>query len=334
MLLLLYLQPMIKVAFLMDPLNSLNLKKDSTLAMIKEAQLRNFSIYYFTLDDLVIRQGAPYAKFAKIRLQESFLENFGNQSTNAANWYELDESQEQPLDSMQVIMMRKDPPFNMEYIYSTYYLERAEAKGTLVINRPSSLRDCNEKLFATHFPELTPELVVSRNSQILKEFFFQQKDVVFKKLDGMGGKSIFRVKGDDSNLNVIIETLTDNSSTQIMAQKYVPEIVEGDKRILMIDGEPLPWALARIPAAGESRGNLAAGGTGVGQLLSQSDKEIAKKLGPELRQRGLTFVGIDVIGDYLTEINVTCPTCIRELDQQFNANISADLMDCIENKLA
>ena len=218
-------------------------------------------------------------------------------------------------------------------IRDSYYLERAEAKGSLVINRPSSLRDCNEKLFATHFPELTPELVVSRNSQTLKEFFFQHEDVVFKKLDGMGGKSIFRVKGDDSNLNVIIETLTDNSSTQIMAQKYIPEIVEGDKRILMIDGKPLPWALARIPAAGESRGNLAAGGTGVGQPISQRDKEIAKQLGPELRKRGLTFVGIDVIGDYLTEINVTCPTCIRELDQQFDSNISADLMNCIENKL-
>mgnify|MGYP002001250700 FL=1 len=325
---------MINVAFLMDPLDSLNLKKDSTLAMIKEAQLRKYNVYYFTLDDLVIRQGAPYAKFAKLRLKEDFLENLDGQSSSAANWYELADPEEQPLEMMQVIMMRKDPPFDMEYIYSTYYLERAEAKGSLVINKPSSLRDCNEKLFATHFPQLTPELVVSRNSQTLKEFFFQHEDVVFKKLDGMGGKSIFRVKGDDSNLNVIIETLTDNSSTQIMAQKYIPEIAEGDKRILMIDGEPLPWVLARIPATGESRGNLAAGGTGVGQPISQRDQEIAKQLGPELRKRGLIFVGIDVIGDYLTEINVTCPTCIRELDQQFDSNISADLMNCIENKLS
>ena len=317
----------------MDPLNSLNLKKDSTLAMIKEAQLRKFSVYYFTLDDLVIRDGIPHAKFVTLSLEESFLENLDGQLTNAANWCELGDPQEQPLELMQVFLMRKDPPFNMEYIYSTYYLERAESKGTLVVNKPSSLRDCNEKIFATHFPKLTPELVVSRNIQILREFFFQHKDVVFKKLDGMGGKSIFRVKGDDSNLNVILETLTNNSSAQIMAQRYIPEIEKGDKRILMIDGEPLPWALARIPAAGETRGNLAAGGTGVGQRLSQRDKEIARQLGPELRQRGLTFVGIDVIGDYLTEINVTCPTCIRELDQQFNANISADLMNCIENKL-
>ena len=317
----------------MDPLDSLNLKKDSTLAMIKEAQLRKYNVYYFTLDDLLIRRGTPFAKFAKLKLKENFLKNLDDQSINATNWYELTDPQEQALEVMQVIMMRKDPPFNLEYIYSTYYLEKAEAKGTLVINKPSSLRDCNEKLFATHFPELIPELVVSRNGRILKEFFFQHQDVVFKKLDGMGGKSIFRVKGDDSNLNVIVETLTDNSSTQIMAQKYIPEIVKGDKRILMIDGEPLPWALARIPAAGESRGNLAAGGTGVGQPLSQRDKEIAKRLGPELRQRGLTFVGIDVIGEYLTEINVTCPTCIRELDQQFNSNISADLMNCIESKL-
>ena len=323
---------MTNIAFLMDPLDSLNLKKDSTLAMIREAQLRNLTVYYFTLEDLVVRQNRPYAKFRLLNLSDSFLNNMDDPSISG-NWYKLEEEKELPLDSMQVIMMRKDPPFDLEYIYATYYLERAEEHGVLVVNKPASLRDCNEKFFATAFSELTPELVISRNTNILKDFFFEHSDVIFKKLDGMGGKSIFRVKKEDSNLNVILETLTENNQIQIMGQKYIPEIVDGDKRILMIDGEPLPWALARIPAAGESRGNLAAGGTGKGQMLSDRDKEIANQIGPQLKAKGLTFVGIDVIGDYLTEINVTCPTCIRELDKQFETNIAGRLIDSILLKL-
>ena len=324
---------MTNIAFLMDPLDSLNLKKDSTLAIIREAQLRDLRVYYFTLHDLVVRQNRPYANFRVLQLSDEFISNMDSQLAKE-NWYQLTKQEELPLDFMQIIMMRKDPPFDLEYIYATYYLERAEENGTMIVNKPASLRDCNEKFFATAFADLTPELVISRNSNILKEFFFEHGDVIFKKLDGMGGKSIFRVKQKDSNLNVILETLTENNQIQIMAQRYIPEIVEGDKRILMIDGRPIEWALARVPATGESRGNLAAGGTGIGQPLSTRDREIAQQVGPELQARGLTFVGIDVIGDYLTEINVTCPTCIRELDRQFNINIAGQLMDCILEKFA
>ncbi len=324
---------MTNIAFLMDPLDSLNLKKDSTLAIIREAQLRDLRVYYFTLNDLVVRQNRPYANFRTIQLSDEFISTMDSQLPKE-NWYQLSKEEELPLDFMQIIMMRKDPPFDLEYIYATYYLERAEENGTMIVNKPASLRDCNEKFFATAFADLTPELVISRNSNILKEFFFEHGDVIFKKLDGMGGKSIFRVKREDSNLNVILETLTGNNQIQIMAQRYIPEISEGDKRILMIEGSPVEWALARIPATGESRGNLAAGGTGIGQPLSTRDREIAQQVGPELLARGLTFVGIDVIGNYLTEINVTCPTCIRELDRQFNANIAGQLIDCLLNKLA
>ena len=324
---------MTNIAFLMDPLDSLNLRKDSTLAIIREAQLNGLRTYYFTLDDLVVRQSRPYANFRALQLSDQFISDMDDE-VGTRNWYQLGKPEELPLDFMQIIMMRKDPPFDLEYIYATYYLERAEENGTLVVNKPASLRDCNEKFFATAFAELTPELVISRNSNVLKDFYFEHGDVIFKKLDGMGGKSIFRVKQEDSNLNVILETLTDDNQIQIMAQKYIPEISEGDKRILMIDGNPLDWALARIPATGESRGNLAAGGTGIGQVLSARDREIAQRIGPELQARGLIFVGIDVIGDYLTEINVTCPTCIRELDRQFDVNIAGQLMECVLNKLS
>ena len=324
---------MINIAFLMDPLSGLNLKKDSTLAMIREAQMRDLNVFYFSLNDLILRKDRCFAKFRKLKLDKGFCEKLDDNPTNV-EWYRLDQEKELPLDFMQIIMMRKDPPFDMEYIYATYFLERAEQLGALVVNRPASLRDCNEKFFATSFPELTPNLVVSRNSEVLKDFHRENNDVIFKKLDGMGGKSIFRVTGNDPNLNVVLETLTENDNVQIMGQKFIPEIKEGDKRILLIDGEPLPWALARIPASGETRGNLAAGGTGLGQPLSKRDKDIARKVGPELRKRGLIFVGIDVIGDYLTEINVTCPTCIRELDKQFGSNISGQLLDCLLAKLA
>ncbi|MEM9621718.1 MAG: glutathione synthase, partial [Pseudomonadota bacterium] len=216
-----------------------------------------------------------------------------------------------------------------EYIYSTYLLERVEEQGVLVVNKPQSLRDCNEKFFATAFPECGPPLVVSRRSDVLKEFHATYKNVVFKKLDGMGGASIFRVMQDDPNLSVVIETLTEGEQNQIMGQVYLPEIVDGDKRILLVDGEPIPYALARIPSAGETRGNLAAGGHGEGRELTERDRWIATQVGPELKRRGLVFVGIDVIGDYLTEVNVTCPTCIRELDAQFSLDIAGNLIDTI-----
>ena len=221
----------------------------------------------------------------------------------------------------------------MEFVYSTYLLERAEQEGTLVVNKPASLRDCNEKLFATAFPQCCPTLIVSRRMDQLRAFHAEHGDVIFKRLDGMGGMSIFRARPDDPNLSVILETLTQRGNEQIMGQVYLPEIVDGDKRILLIDGEPVPYALARVPLAGESRGNLAAGGTGRGQPLSERDAWIAAQIGPELRRRGLAFVGIDVIGDYLTEINVTCPTCIRELDTQFSLDIAGTLFDTIEVRL-
>ena len=230
-------------------------------------------------------------------------------------------------------MMRKDPPFNMEYIYSTYLLERLERQGVLIVNKPASLRDCNEKLFATEFPQCCPPLIVSRRMDKLREFHSLHQDVIYKRLDGMGGASIFRARAGDPNLSVILETLTQSGAEQIMGQKFLPEIAEGDKRILIINGEPVPFALARVPLAGESRGNLAAGGTGRGQALSDRDLWIAAQLKDELIHRGLMFVGIDVIGDYLTEINVTCPTCIRELDTQFSLDIAGMLFDQIEIKL-
>ena len=231
-------------------------------------------------------------------------------------------------------MMRKDPPFDMEYIYTTYLLEGVEARGTLVVNAPRSLRDCNEKYFATQFPDCVPPLMVGRRPDQLLAFHAEHGDVVFKPLDGMGGTNIFRVRPDDPNLHVVIESLTNLGQRRIMAQKYIPEIEDGDKRILLIDGEPVDYALARMPMPGELRGNLAAGGTGVGRRLTERDRFIAGRVGPELRRRGLLFAGIDVIGDYLTEINVTCPTCIRELDAQFSLDIASMLMDKVEARLA
>ena len=229
--------------------------------------------------------------------------------------------------------VRKDPPFDMEYVYSTYLLERAEEAGVLVVNRPQALRDCNEKFFATRFPQCCPPLVVSRREQVLRDFQRTHKNVVFKRLDGMGGASVFRVMDGDPNLGVIIETLTAGGREQIMGQLYLPEIADGDKRILLIDGEPAPYALARLPKAGEARGNLAAGGIGEGRALTDRDRWIAAQLGPELRRRGLLFVGIDVIGDYLTEINVTCPTCIRELEEQCALDIADALLDAAARRL-
>ncbi len=221
----------------------------------------------------------------------------------------------------------------MEYIYTTYLLERAEAQGVLIVNRPASLRDCNEKLFTAWFPQCCPPTLVSSRPQHLLSFIEQHDDVILKPLGGMGGTSIFRVRADDVNRNVIIETLTDNGAKYTMAQKFIPEISAGDKRILMVDGEPVPYALARIPKEGETRGNLAVGGRGEGVALSQRDLWIARQIGPALQQRGILFAGLDIIGDYLTEINVTSPTCIRELDALYQLNISAGLMDCIEQKL-
>ncbi|MGB1142578.1 MAG: glutathione synthase, partial [Halioglobus sp.] len=248
-------------------------------------------------------------------------------------WFKLGDATDRPLTDLDVILMRKDPPFDNEFIYSTYILEAAEREGTLIVNRCHSLRDCNEKVFATQFPELCPTVLVSADMQRLRGFQEQHGDVIFKPLDGMGGSNIFRVQPGDSNVSVILEILTQHGRQTIMAQTYLPEIKDGDKRILMIDGEPVPYCLARVPLVGESRGNLAAGGQGRAQPLSERDRHIAETVGPALKERGLLFVGLDVIGDYLTEINVTSPTCIREIDAAYDLDIGGQLMDCISDKL-
>ncbi len=322
----------LKIAFLMDPLAGLALKKDSTLAMIRAAQQRGWQVSYLEQGDLVLHEFEPHGLLRSLRLKAPFADSLRVEDAGT-DWYELGPAKLTHLGELDIIMMRKDPPFDMEYIYSTYFLERAEAHGVTVVNKPQGLRDCNEKFFATAFAACCPPLVVSRSVDVLREFQRTHKNVVFKPLDGMGGQSVFRIMEGDQNLGVIIETLTNGGTAQVMGQKFIPEIADGDKRILLIDGEPLPYSLARIPMAGEARANLAAGGTGEGRELTERDRWIAAQVGPELKRRGLTFVGMDVIGDYLTEINVTCPTCIRELDAQFSLDIGGKLMDTIAAKL-
>ncbi len=309
-----------RLAIVMDDISKINVKKDSTLAMYAAAQRKGWELYYIQQPDLYLDQGKAKAIAQRIT----------NISYDAANYCQLSQRQGIALSDMDVVLMRKDPPFDNEYIYSTYILEAAERENTLIVNRPQSLRDCNEKIFATAFPQCCPPVLVSRNNALLKDFYQQYKDVIFKPLDGMGGTAIFRVKTGDPNLSVILETLTEFGNQSIMAQQFIPEISNGDKRILMVNGEPIDYALARVPAKGETRGNLAAGGRGVPQPLTDRDRWICQQVGPTLKQKGLLFVGLDVIGDYLTEINVTSPTCIRELDDAYDLDIAGRLMDCIE----
>lgn len=313
----------ITLGVVMDPIGSINIKKDSTFAMLLEAQQRGWDIRYMEQTDLYLEDDRAFARIRSLQVEENPLE-----------WFRFTAEETVPLDELDVILMRKDPPFDMDYIYTTYMLEKAEERGVLVVNRPASLRDCNEKLYTTWFPQCCTSTLVTSNRERILAFVEQHKDVILKPLDGMGGSSIFRARRDDPNINVIIETLTRHDRRYAMVQRFVPEISQGDKRILMIDGEPIPYALARIPRPGETRGNLAAGASGQGIPLSEQDRWIAMQVGPDLRQRGILFAGLDVIGDYLTEINVTSPTCIRELDAQFALNISAQLMDRIEEKLA
>lgn len=313
----------IKLGVVMDPIESINVKKDTTLAMLLAAQSRGWQIHYMLQSSLYLDKGQARATTRILQVQD-----------DPNDWFTLADENDLALSELDVVLMRKDPPFDMNYIYSTYLLEQAQREGTLIVNDPQSLRDCNEKLFATHFPQCCPDLLVASDARQLRAFHASHRDVIFKPLDGMGGSSIFHVRDDDTNLSVIIETLTLGGKQQIMAQKYVPEISAGDKRILMIDGEPVPYALARVPAQGESRGNLAAGGSGVAQKLSDRDRWICEQVGPTIKEKGLLFVGLDVIGDYLTEINVTSPTCVRELDQAFDLDIGGQLMDCIADKLS
>lgn len=313
----------VRLGIVMDPIDRISFKKDSSLAMLLAAQQRGWSLFYMEQQDLYQQAGQARARMRPLQV-----------FNNPERWFELGDELDEPLSDLTVILMRKDPPFDNEFVYSTYLLEQAQAAGSLVVNRPQSLRDCNEKLFATLFPQCTPATLVSRRPDILREFAKQQRDIILKPLDGMGGSSIFRHREDDPNLSVILETLTAHGTQQIMAQQYLPAIKDGDKRILMIDGEPVPYCLARIPAAGETRGNLAAGGRGEARPLTDKDRWIAEQVGPELRKRGLLFVGLDVIGEHLTEINVTSPTCIREIDNAFDTNIGGQLMDAIARKLA
>ncbi|MEI6897820.1 MAG: glutathione synthase [Psychromonas sp.] len=312
----------IKIGILMDPIKDVKIHKDSSFAMLLEAQSRGWELYYMEMKDLYLDDGRCYATTKKLTVQRE-----------QGNFYQLEEAIDHPLADLDAVLMRKDPPFDTEYIYATYLLERAEDEGCLIVNKPQSLRDANEKLFTAWFSEFTPSTLVTRSSAKIRAFHNKHKDIILKPLDGMGGASIFRIKEKDANLGVIIETLTEHESRYCMAQAFIPEIKDGDKRILIVDGEPMPYALARIPAKGETRGNLAAGGRGVAQPLSESDWHIANSIGPKLKEKGLIFVGLDVIGDKITEINVTSPTCIQEIDNAYDTNIAGKLMDAIEKRI-
>ena len=313
----------VRLGIVMDPIAHITFKKDSSLAMLLAAQARGWSLFYMEQHDLYLRDGQARARIRPLKVFH-----------DPKHWYHLDDQEDLALHELDVVLMRKDPPFDNEFLYCTHLLEQAERQGLLVVNRPQSLRDCNEKLFATQFPQCTPPTLVSRRVDILREFAAEQRDIILKPLGGMGGSSIFHHRHGDPNLSVILETLTGHGSRQIMAQRYLPAIKDGDKRILMIDGEPVPYCLARIPAQGETRGNLAAGGRGEARPLTERDRWIASQVGPTLRDLGLLFVGLDVIGEHLTEINVTSPTCIREIDAAFGTDIAGQLMDAIAGKLA
>ncbi len=314
---------MTRLGIVMDPIKSIHPQKDSSLAMLLEAQRRGWELYYMELEDLFFSQGNAQATAHQLEVRDEL-----------DRWYVMGERLTLSLAELDVILMRKDPPFDREYLYATYLLELAEADGALVVNSPQALRDYNEKLATAWFPDLTPPLLVTRQQRLIREFLQLHQQIILKPLDAMGGSSIFRLQLDDLNTGVIIEAITDHGRRQVMVQRFLPEIhTQGDKRILLIDGNPVPYGLARFPAAGEHRGNLAAGGRGEGVALSERDHEIITRVAPTLRSKGLLFVGIDVIGDYLTEINITSPTCIRELDHLYNLNIAAELMDVIEREI-
>lgn len=313
----------IKLGVVMDPVEGINIHKDSTFAMLLEAQRRAWHIHYLQPSDIFLQDGVIMGHTARIAVRD-----------DPVSWAEVQARTTQGLGELDVILMRKDPPFNMEYIYTTFLLERVQQSGILVVNDPASLRNTNEKLFATCFAECTVPYVVSRNRQAIEHFVDEHKEAVVKPLDGMAGNLVFRVRHDDPNRGVILETSTQHGTRSVMAQKLIAEYREGDKRILLIGGEPVPHALVRVPAAGELRANLAKGGTPKAAALTERDRWICEQIGPELKARQLDFVGIDVIGDYLTEINVTSPTGIRELDKMCGLNIAAILFDRIEKRLA
>lgn len=315
-------QATVKLGVVMDPIGSIHPAKDTTLALLLAAQARGWALHYMEQTDLYLRDGHPRSRTRRLTVQDS-----------SERWFDLGVEEDQDLATLSVILMRKDPPFDMEYIYSTYLLERAEHAGALVINRPQALRDANEKAYTAWFPQCCPPTLITCRIDRIRSFLAEQGKIVVKPLDGMGGTSVFVLARDDANVSVVLETLTHRGRQLALAQRFVPQIAQGDKRILLIDGNPVPYALARIPAPGESRGNLAAGGHGIGVPLSDRDRWICAEVGPTLQKKGLLFAGLDVIGDYLTEINVTSPTCARELDQLYGLSIASQFMDTVAAEL-
>ncbi|QCI24580.1 glutathione synthase [Buchnera aphidicola (Muscaphis stroyani)] len=312
----------LKIGIVMDPIESINIKKDSSFAILIEAQKRNHTIYYMQTNDIYLHNGEGHARIQLIKLKK-----------NKVQWFDFIEEKNILLRDLDVILMRKDPPFNTEFIYATYILERAEEQGVLIINKPQSLRDCNEKIFISWFSQFTTDTLITNSTSRIYNFWKKHKDVILKPLDGMGGKNIFRITKTGLNCSVIMENMTNYGKKYCMVQKYLPKIKYGDKRILIVNGKPVPWCLARIPIMGETRANLAVGGKGKVQSLSKTDWEISNYVSPILKKRGLIFVGLDVIGNKLTEINVTSPTCICEIESKKNISITGMLLDCIEKKI-
>jgi glutathione synthase len=309
----------LRTGVIMDPIAGIKTYKDSTFAMLLEAQRRGHEIWYMEPGHLTVRDGVAYGHMRPLQVRD-----------DREDWFTLGESDNRKLATLDFLLMRKDPPFDMDYVYSTYILDLAERDGVMVVNRPQALRDANEKCFTTRFPQCCVPALITRRASEIKEFVHEHGLSVVKPLGGMGGDSIFQLRPEDPNMNVILESMTGVDRELVMVQRYIPEISAGDKRILVVNGEPVPWALARIPGAGDFRGNLAKGGTGKGVALTERDRWICGQVAPELKRRGILFAGLDVIGDWLTEINVTSPTCIRELDAQFGLNIAGDLFDALE----
>jgi glutathione synthase len=313
-----------RILFIVDPLPSFKIYKDSTYAMMVEANRREHQIFACEVSDLKLENGKVFAQASELSLQ-------ANPDLQGHDWYQTGGgTQETALTQFDAVIMRKDPPVDVEFLYATHLLQRAKDAGAKVYNDPRALRDHNEKLAITEFPQFTAPTLVSRDPKVLRAFVQEHKLAIFKLLDGMGGASIFQARHDDANLSVIIETMNQFGARSVMAQRYLPEIAQGDKRILLIGGQVVPFSLARIPKQGESRGNLAAGGTGRAQVLSARDREIAEYLAPVLWKRGLLLVGLDVIGDCLTEINVTSPTCFQEITQQMDFNVAGMFLDAVE----
>lgn len=312
----------IKLGVIMDDISQIKPYKDTTLALMLGAQKRNWQIFYILQENLYLKNGKSFANLQKVEVTDS-----------TSNWFKLDDFQNLALSDLDIILMRKDPPVDKNFTTATWILSIAEKEGVFVVNNPSSLRDCNEKLYAQEFPQITPPTLVTTDLNLIKEFWQEHKDIILKPLDGMGGAGVFRVAENGLNLSAIVENLNGAYKEQIMVQKYIPEIKDGDTRILLIDGEPIEYGLARIPKDGETRGNIAAGGTGVGRALKERDYFIVDQVKASVKSKGLYLVGLDVIGDYLTEINVTSPTCVRELESQYGIDIVGKLLDKLQEAL-